>query len=326
MKRFLIARLSALGDVACTLPAANYLKSVFPDCEITWAVDPRFAAVPRACRAVDHVITVKPSLTKWPRIEAPPEGFDAAFDLQGLLKSALCVGRARAKVKLGYHWQREGAMLFSARVMPDPSSHHIVDQYVDVVRAYAATLDLSEEPPTAFGLVPAEADILSVRQKLKAIGVSGRFAVMNGGAGWVSKRWPTGHFGALIRGVRELGLSTVLLGGPSPDDRAVADEIRTRAGDCFSLVGETSVGELIALIRLSSVHVGGDTGSTHLAAAMEIPAVGLYSITRPQRSCPYGQIDRCLYAPTGLADITPEAVLAQVARAVTPSRDDIPAH
>jgi ADP-heptose:LPS heptosyltransferase len=318
MKRFFIARLSALGDVVCTLPAANYLKSVFPESEITWAVDPRFAAVPKACRAVDHVIPVRPQVTRLPAIESPPDGFDAAFDLQGLLKSALCVGRARAKVKLGYHWQREGAMLFSSRVLPDPTSLHIVDQYVDVVRAYVSgqTGETGSDFPTAFGLLPNETDVLAVRQKLKAIGVSGRFAVMNGGAGWASKRWPTRHFGALIRGVRELGLPTVLLGGPSADDRAVAEEIRQEAAGCFSLVGDTSIGELIALIRLSTVHVGGDTGSTHLAAAMEIPAVGLYSITRPQRSCPYGQVDRCLYDANGLVDIAPEAVLEQVARVV----------
>jgi len=63
---------------------------------------------------------------------------------------------------------------------------------------------------------------------------------------------------------------------------------------------------------LAVAHVGGDTGSTHIAAALGIPAVGLYSITRPVRSCPYGQIERCLYEPRGLKYILPDQVFPQL--------------
>jgi ADP-heptose:LPS heptosyltransferase len=78
------------------------------------------------------------------------------------------------------------------------------------------------------------------------------------------------------------------------------------------LAGRTTIGDLIGLLSLSAVHVGGDTGSTHLAAALGVPAVGLYSMTSPKRSCPYGQISRCLYEPAGLDRIPVPAVLHQV--------------
>jgi ADP-heptose:LPS heptosyltransferase len=294
-EHFLIARLSALGDTVCCLPAAVALKKTFPDCHITWAVDKRFAAVVERCGAVDQV--VKPEK----RLLDHPQPYDVAFDLQGLLKSALCIARAKAKRKLGYHWQREGSSFFSQRVLPDPSSYHIVDQYVDVVRAAGARMDRAE-----FMLKPKEEDILSVRRKLKERGVFGRFVVMNAGAGWATKRWPAASFSRLIDSVE---MPAVLVGGRAEADRAAAQEVWdgcTRKP--VSLIGETSIGELIALIRLCSAHVGGDTGSTHLAAAMDIPAIGLYSITRPQRSCPYGQIDRCHYDPDGLANIEVDAV------------------
>jgi len=124
LKRFLIARLSALGDVVCSLPAASALKATWPDCHITWVADPRFAGIAQCCEAVDEVRVVKPSLRSIPTYSEP---FDAAFDLQGLLKSGLCLARAKAKTKLGYHWQREGSFLFSSPVAPDPTSWHIVD-------------------------------------------------------------------------------------------------------------------------------------------------------------------------------------------------------
>lgn len=100
--RFLISRLSSLGDVVCSLPAAGALKAAFPDSKIAWVVDPRFAEVVECCRHVDEVVRAKPgfSPSTWPRWEGE---FEAALDLQGLLKSALPVARAKAKRKLGYH-------------------------------------------------------------------------------------------------------------------------------------------------------------------------------------------------------------------------------
>jgi lipopolysaccharide heptosyltransferase I len=302
---FLISRLSALGDTVCSLPAAAALKAAFPDARITWAVDSRFAGIVECCTAVDEVVRVKPSLKTIPRYETK---FDAALDLQGLLKSALCVARAKAARKVGYHWQREGAWLFTQRVLPDPSSFHVVDQYVDVARAVGGKADRAD-----FALKPKEEDVLSVRRKLKERGVVGRIVVVNAGAGWVTKRWPPEHFAQLIDGIHREGVRAVLVGGKAPADREAADEVIRRCAEPpADLLGATSVRELVALIRLASAHVGGDTGSTHLAAALDVPAVGLYSITRPQRSCPYGQIDRCFYDPDGLAKIQPEPVWERV--------------
>lgn len=299
-ERFLISRLSSLGDVVCSLPAAGALKRAFPESEVVWAVDPRFAGVARSCRHIDQVIEVKPNLKpdSWPVIEGE---FDAALDLQGLLKSALVLKGAKARTKVGYHWQREGAWLFSERVIPDPSSIHVVDQYVDVARAVGGEGDRAD-----FGLVPQPEAVDSVRTKLVD---GGPFVAMNGGAGWVTKRWPPERFASLIDQLANQGMRTVLIGGPTSDDKAVGAEIAKKAKSRPQiLIGETSIAELIALLSLATAHVGGDTGSTHLSAGLGIPAIGLYSITKPTRSCPYGQIERCQYDARGLGYIEPDQV------------------
>lgn len=295
--RFLVVRLSALGDTVCSLPAAVALRNAHPEAEIVWAVDPRFAGIVECCSAVDEVVRIER------RFQRVPGRFDAVLDLQGLLKSGLVTGLARSGEKLGYHWQREGSGLFSRRVLPDPTSFHVVDQYVDVARAAGGAMDRAE-----FAFAPLHDDVLAVRKKLKEREVVGRFVLMNAGAGWITKRWPSDRFAQLIDLVQEeLGLPTVLLGGKG--DRAIAQEVidACRAKPA-SLVGETSVRELVALVRLASLHVGGDTGSTHLAAALDVPAVGLYGLTRPQRSGPYGQIERCHHDPRGLGFIEVEPV------------------
>ncbi len=295
--------------MVCSLPAAVALKSAFVDCHVTWVVDPRFAGIVECCEAVDEVMRAKPGgdPKTWPKFERE---FDAALDLQGLLKSALGIARAKAVTKVGYHWQREGSALFSRRVLPDPSSFHIVDQYVDVARAVGGRMDRA-----SFGLTPKAEDLESITAKLKEGSVEGKFVVMNAGAGWVSKRWPPEHFSVLIESLRIEGVPTVVIGAKGPDQEVV-ESVRAHGAQFFDLSGRTSVRELVALLSMAAAHVGGDTGSSHLAAAVGKPAIGLYSITRPLRSCPYGQIERCHYDAEGLAKIDPCDVLKSVVSAL----------
>lgn len=309
MRRFLLSRLSALGDVVCTLPAAVALKRTFPDCLITWAVDPRFAGIVECCTAVDQIERVKPGLSpsSWPKLTGD---FEVAFDLQGLFKSGIVVAKASAPKKLGYHWQREGSWLFSSRVLPDASSLHVVDQYVDVVRAAGAKMERAE-----FSLEPKTDDTMQVVEKLGP--VDGPLIIVNPGAAWVSKRWPAAHFSQLIDRLSADGCICVLIGGKAQSDRDSSADVMTNCKSApRDLTGQTSVRELVALIGIADAHVGGDTGSSHIAAALSKPAIGLYSITKPQRSCPYGQIERCHYHPGSLSDIDPVDVYGSVKEAL----------
>lgn len=307
--RFLISRLSALGDVVHTLPAACALRQSFADCQITWAVDPRFAGIVECCAAVDRIELLHPGINprSWRLKEA--QRFDYAFDLQGLLKSGLVVWAARARHKLGYHWQREGSWLFSRAVPPAPTSKHVVEQYLDVVRVIGARA----EPPE-FGLEPKPQDLESVRAKLDACGAGGRpLAVLNAGAGWESKRWPPKSFATLCVELDRRGFDCVFIGTRSTHDLEAFSSVEAIAGKAArSMLGQTSPRELVALISLAAVHVGGDTGSTHIAAALSRPLVAMYSATDPARSGPYGHDRNVIYNRTSMANIEPEEALERV--------------
>lgn len=292
--RVLVSRLSSLGDVVCTLPVAGAIKSQWPDSEVVWIVDKRFRGIVECCASVDRIVErpAKP----WETRELGP--FDAALDMQGLLKSGVLVGFARAKTKLGYHWQREGSALFSSAVKPDSTSLHVVDQYVDVARALGA-----EVHRATFDLAPNEADLDAVRSKLLSKGVEpSKFVVCNAGAGWATKRWSPESFAKLSDAITGLGTPVAFLGAPT--DRAALDEVRSfGASNAVDMIGETNVRELVALVSLASLHVGGDTGSTHIAAALGVPAIGVYTLTRPERSCPYGQIQNCFPGDASAAEV-----------------------
>jgi len=315
MEKALISRLSSLGDVACTLPVANLLKQAFPNVHITWAVDPRFAGVVNCCESVDEVVLVKPAFDPktWPNWNEP---FDVALDMQGLLKSAIVIARAKSCYKLGFQWQREGSALFSQKVIPDPSSIHIVDQYLDVARGAISLYQVPIPDSSSFDLVPKEADLEKISNLLKDEGIEDDFVVLNPGAAWASKRWPVEHFVRLIQSLSEHSISSVLIGSSPAEIESngslieacgVSADVRV-----VNLAGKTSISGLIALLSLAKAHVGGDTGSTHLMAALGKPAIGLYSITKPQRSCPYLQFNRTLFDPYGIQLIQPTQVMGKI--------------
>jgi lipopolysaccharide heptosyltransferase I len=284
--KVLISRLSSMGDVVCTMGAAGSIRQAVPEAEIHWAVDPRFAALVERCRHVDRVIRIKPGLAAYRAFWKSAELYDAALDLQGLLKSALVIAGVKAERKLGFHWQREGARLFSAPVLPDPSSLHVVDQYIDVARAIGG-----EESPADFGLVPSAEDIEQAREL--ALEAAGRpWAVLNAGAGWAAKRWSPASYAHAANAIHEAGGAAVFIG--AEDGRQAFQEVREAGAEhAVDLIGRTNLGQLVGLISQAALHIGGDTGSSHIAAALGRPCIGLYTQTRPERCCPYGQIHRC---------------------------------
>lgn len=211
--------------------------------------------------------------------------FECALDLQGLLKSAIPVAMAKAKRKLGYHWQREGARLFTQPVIPCPESVHVVEQYLDVARA-AGGGDVVD-----FGLEPDEAGMSKARELLADLPQGKKLVVCHAGAGWASKRWPAKHFADLADSLA--GEANVCFIGTKADEAAVAEVFSQVQSQPANWIGKTDIATLAAVLKQADLHIAGDTGSIHIAAALGTPCIGLYTLTRPERSSPYGQIERC---------------------------------
>ncbi len=280
--RALIVRLSAMGDIVCGLPAASSMATA--GYEVTWVVDRRFLPIVERCGSVHQTVSLERKDSDWKQKVQDLGAFDYALDLQGLWKSARIVGAAAAREKLGYHRQREFAGWFATGVRPDPTSLHVVDQYVDVARA-AGGLTTSD---FAFG--PTDRDTETAARLTAKAGKE--YAVINAGGAWASKRWQPEHFAQVSDALAGAGVASVYVG--TKEEAGVFAQIRDISlAQVSSLHGQTDLGTLVGVIAGSRLHIGGDTGTSHIAAALGVPCVGLYNATRPERSCPYGQIDNC---------------------------------
>ncbi len=301
VQRVLIIKMSALGDVIHALPVAAALKETFPHLEISWFVEEQLAPLLTGNPCLTDVMTLKkyrgsalftPHWVKYigQRVrDVHRRKFDLTLDLQGLTKSAIVAAASGAKCRLGYHWLREAAAMIEQPVPRLPTSIHIVDQYLDVARFLGAK---AETPQFPFHI--PEADEMAAEAMLceQGIAPNAPFIALNPASANAIKQWGNERYAAFSDALySEHGLPSVLLTA----DVEVAATV-TAAARCpiVSLAGRTNLKQLASVLKRCAVHVCGDTGSGHLAAALGRPVVSIIGPTDPERVCPYGQRENAL--------------------------------
>jgi len=126
------------------------------------------------------------------------------------------------------------------------------------------------------------------------------FVLLNPGAAWPNKRWPPERFAALAREIQARhGLRSAVLWGPG--EETLAAQIARASGGAAEMAPATGLVDVLALAREARLLVSGDTGPTHLAAAVGTPIVGIYGPTDPARNGPWHPDDICVSRFTACA-------------------------
>lgn len=319
MNSVLLIRLSAFGDVIHTLPALEALRRALPGARLGWVVEEPSAPLLEGHPALDrlYVIPRKRWRAGWWRVwtagrrrlwreEIRPffqqmraEGWEAAVDFQGLTKSGLVIRASGAPLRVGYGDRdgRELNKLFTnRRVRPPAETRHVVERNLALLRG------LGVEPPAGpLYAAPAlrEEELAEARRFFADWGAGwGRegggggagVAALNPGAGWSTKRWPVEHFIALGQRLSaEAGMKILVLWGPKEEPlREMITEGLLKRGVDARPAPPTGLRALAALTSGVRLFVGGDTGPTHLAAALGVPTLGLFGGSEARRNAPWG--------------------------------------
>ena len=288
--RFLIVRLSALGDVVLTLPVASALREHFPQAKIAWIVEERNAPILAGHPAVDEIITVpKRWYRSWEHIRRIRQtlrgwAFDVALDVQSLSKSAFLAWLSGARFRVGFARPqgRELAPWLATHRVPAQGTH-VVDIFLSLLRVLGIQSASAE-----FKLTQTREEATWAERTLLDLGLNGRFAVINPGAAWPCKRWPFDRFATVAKFLDStLAVPTLVLWG-NQLEKNWAETIVTRAGGACRLAPPTDLRQMAAILRRASLMISADTGPLHLAAALGVPCVGLFGPTDPARVGPYG--------------------------------------
>jgi len=302
--RVLIVRMGALGDIVHALPVLAAIRGARADVTIDWLADARYAAVLDLVEGLRRRVVVRaPAAAETPgarrfagRLGLLPaighlraQGYAAALDLQGLIKSAVFARASGAARVIGFvtsQLREAQARWAYTDTVAGPEGGHVVRKNLAVLGALG--IEAPDRPafPWRQQASPVVAEVLAT----PAIAAVGRFAVLNPGAAWPNKRWPAARFGELAARLgRDLALPSLVTWGGA--ERPLAEAVAAHADGHAVVSPPTALGDLLALFTRASLVVSGDTGPLHLAGSVAAPLVGLFGPTRPERNGPWDPAD-----------------------------------
>lgn len=288
--RILIVRLSAIGDCIHTMPVLCALRDHYPEAFLSWVVEGRSGDLLREHKALDELVIVPRGWLKSPRLvwqlrqRLRTLKFDIAIDVQGLTKSAIVArlsGAPRRIGMTGVDGRELSPWLNNEHI--EPQAHHIIDRNLELLRPLAI-----ERPQVEFRIPRQIAAENRAAEIVIEAGLTGGFALINPGAGWPSKLWPTERFAAMARYLgHKRGLASLVVWAGA-DEQEMAVKIVAGSEGHARLAPATSLPALAALARRARLFLGSDTGPMHLAAAVDTPCVALFGPMPAERNGPYG--------------------------------------
>ena len=312
MYNILIVKTSAIGDVTHTLPALNALRHRYPEARITWLVEEAAAGLLVGHPALDRLLVSR--RRHWVRELRRGPGrawaalgeawqffrqlrdtrYDLLLDFQGLLKSGVLVGLARARRKVGFGRgmaHAEGSWIFlNERVPAVDMNIHALERELLLLKAIGI-----EAPAVEFTLPITAAH----RQKVEGLLAESKvdrsrpLLAINPQATWPTKLWFPERFAELADQLTETGWAVVFTGSPG-DRQEIEPIIAAMRIPAANLAGATNLLELAALYQLADVVVSTDTGPMHIGAATGTPVVAIFGSTAPWRTGPWGKQHRVL--------------------------------
>jgi ADP-heptose:LPS heptosyltransferase len=195
---------------------------------------------------------------------------DIVIDLQGGHTSSLITLFSRAASRVaGSFTNRPYA--YNARVNVSEGKHKVYS-YLEIAASVGASVNEKN-----YRLHSAGARRASLQHKLRNMGIVAerRIVTVHPGAGRLQKLWSVSGFATIADWLTSREYQVVFVGGSAELDRT-SEIISLLRHQTYNLVGILSLGELMALLEMSSLFLGNDNGPMHLAAAMGTPVVAMF--------------------------------------------------
>ena len=293
MDKFLVIRLSSLGDIIHTLPAFSALRRNFPQAKISWAVEDKGKQILDLVQGIDEVIVLDKRNWLGP-VKNIKSRDQVALDFQGLIKSGLLAYFSRSQRRIGFHWKncKEPLASLFYTEKPDPLPEEEMHVMAKNLRLLTC-LGIKEEKFDFPIFIPDELG-RSVEGKLKEISAekNKKLLLYNLGAAWETKRWFPEKWSELISQTRFADSFPLLLWG-NEAEKKLAMAVKERAA--VPLAPFLSIKEVFALIQRASLLVSGDTFALQAACALSVPVVGLFGPTNPRRNGPFHPRDKVVF-------------------------------
>ncbi len=293
VEKILVRGTNWVGDAVMSIPALREIRRIFPEAHITLLVRPWVKDVYSVVDFVDQVVTYEREGIHrgWRGLlrlaaELRRGRFDMAILLQNAFEAAFLAWSAHIPVRLGYARDARSVLLtHPCSIDPTLKTVHQAYYYLGIL-AGAGLLEnhLWERRDYSLNIRIGvrDSDRKAAEEILGAQGIpQGRPVVgLNPGAYYGgAKRWLSDRYARVADElVRKHGVSIVIFGAPG--ERRIAEQIALDMKTTpVILAGETTLGQLMGLIRQCRLLITNDSGPMHLAAALDVPQLAIFGST-----------------------------------------------
>jgi heptosyltransferase-3 len=258
----LIVRTDRLGDMILTLPMARAIRRAMPSARVSFLISEYTKPIVALCPDVDAVVIARNGFGDLVRQFRTAKA-DVVFFPNPNFRFALAafIARIPKRVSTAYRWY---SLLFTGRISEHrrTAKRHEAEFNLRMLSYVGIPVEGSEQASIATN----EGDREFVASWLTKNDVNNRFAVLHTSSGGSSKEWPRSKFDELAdRLSKECGLGIVYTGLHKD----------TASGMLFV---NHSLPQLAALLQQASLVLANSTGPGHLAAALNVPTVGLFPL------------------------------------------------
>jgi heptosyltransferase-2 len=309
IKRVVVRGTNWVGDTVMTVPALRELRRLLPDARITLCTRPWARGLFADADFVDDLLvydrrglpSVVSQIGEW-----RTHSFDLAVLFQNAFEAALIPALARVPFRLGYATEGRSLLLTHPLSLPEwRSSKHEVFYYLNIVHELERQLvgaQIRTEAGVQGGKKAAltrkpgiSLSISNVRQAeglelLRGHGLLGGrplIALCPGSINSRAKRWPAERYAALADMFIEASQAEVLLIGSQEELDVSLEVSRQMRNQALLLTGKTDLSQAAAVLSLVDLLVTNDTGSAHIAAALERPILVIFGPTNPLTTMPF---------------------------------------
>jgi heptosyltransferase-1 len=280
-----IVKLSALGDIVHSMIVLQYIKKHIPNSQIFWFCEEVFCPILSNNPHINQVIALNIKKLKKSfsfdllknqiSVLKSFGTFDIVIDMQGLLKSAIVSKLIPSKITVGFDKnsiREKVATFFYDKKINIDYTENVIKRNMTII--FESILNQSFDEKYILEKEP----FLFFNQN-QTLDLEDGFILFVVGASTQNKIYPKENFLELANMID----SSIYICWGNKSEENIANYLEQNSNKIKKLP-KTTLDELKYIISKSTIVIGGDTGPTHMAWAMNIPSITIFGNTPAYRN------------------------------------------
>lgn len=284
VKKILIIKTGALGDIVLASPSFNAIHQYFPEATLSLLTRDKYLEIVEDCPGLKEIYTLKNNLREnFQTIrKIRNQKFSLTLDLQGNLKSNILSFLSAAESRIGLYSHISGRIFLTRAVKRDVTGDVLNRQFFLLkelgIKTYPGQLNLwiSDKKRKEFENF-VKSNNLNKEKKWIIIHPSSS-------PEWLTKRWPQKRFAQVADFFIKEGYAVILVGDETAG--GISEIISLMEKEPINLAGKTNFAQLALLLERSALLLTTDSGPLHTGVAAGTKVLALFGPTDPKRHCP----------------------------------------